>query len=88
MRKHPGNRYASMDALLADLDCIAGDQTRRLSRRAMERLEHDPDVYKPRHAKGRGVAEYLATYFGTEPPPPPSIEYLPGYLLEPTGLDD
>jgi eukaryotic-like serine/threonine-protein kinase len=67
MRKHPENRYPSMDAVLADLERIAsGGEISPLP------LERDPDVYKPKNHSGRAAAETLAARFGTEAPPPPT----------------
>ncbi len=67
MRKHPDNRYPSMDAVLADLERIAsGGEIAPLP------LERDPDVYKPRNHRGRAAGDALAAHFGAEPPPPPT----------------
>jgi serine/threonine-protein kinase len=67
MRKHPDNRYPSMQAVLDDLDTIAGSSSEAV--RESPPLAPDPDVYQPRNQKGRDAAEALAHYFGTEPPP-------------------
>ncbi len=70
MRKHPENRYPSMDAVLADLDVIAGARPDAGAEISALPLRRDPDVYKPRNQRGQDAAESLAAYFGTEPPPP------------------
>jgi serine/threonine-protein kinase len=65
LRKHPENRYASMQALLDDLVIISDcplDGARRISPPVLRR---EPDLYLPRSAEGRGVAENLARYFGS-----------------------
>jgi serine/threonine protein kinase len=67
VRKHPDNRYPTMEAVLADLDAVANN--REISALPLTR---EPDVYKPKHATGREAAETLARYFGTEAPPPPT----------------
>jgi serine/threonine-protein kinase len=72
MRKHPRNRYPSMEALLEELDVIAGVRPAADSPGERSPLARYPDVYKPRNHQGRDVAEMLALHFRTEPPPPPS----------------
>lgn len=72
MRKHPENRYPSMDAIIAELDEIASSYGHPPAGYAAPPLVRDPDVYKPRNPKGRDTAEALAVYFGTSPPPPPT----------------
>lgn len=63
-RKHPENRYPSMQAVVDDLARVAnGAEISSLP------LKRDPDVYKPRHDSGREAAEALAAHFGEEPPP-------------------
>jgi len=74
MRKHPENRYQSMDALLVDLEKTWAYPLGPEGEIEAPALARDPDVYKPRNPRGRGIAEYLAAYFGTDPPPPPSVE--------------
>lgn len=56
-RKHPDNRYPNMPAMMVDLDVVLG-----LCRGepANTDLLIDPDVYEPRHDKGREVASLLA----------------------------
>jgi serine/threonine-protein kinase len=95
MRKHPRNRYPSMEALLEDLDVIAGVRPAENGQSVRSPLARHPDVYKPRNHQGRDVAELLALHFGTEPPPPPSSRLgaeLPGASAAPeppevSGLD-
>jgi serine/threonine-protein kinase len=67
MRKHPDNRYPSMQAVLDDLLTIAGSDAGEMT--DAPPLAPNPDVYQPRNQKGRDAAEALAAYFGTEPPP-------------------
>jgi serine/threonine-protein kinase len=72
MRKHPENRYQSLDAVLDDLERIEkGLDISELG------LRRDPDVYKPRNVSGREAAETLAVRFGAEPPPPPTVRFDP-----------
>lgn len=73
MRKHPGNRYQSMDDVFEDLDAIAATLGAPDDAPLRELpLKSSPDLYKPRNPKGRDAAEILAEQFGTDPPPPPS----------------
>jgi eukaryotic-like serine/threonine-protein kinase len=65
MRKHPENRYQSLQAVLEDLERVA--EGREISELPLKR---DPDVYKPRNVSGREAADALAVRFGAEPPPP------------------
>lgn len=67
MRKHPKNRYPSMEALIADLEAIASG-----GRVEAAPLERDPDVYKPCNPKGRTLAETFADCLGLDAPPPAS----------------
>ena len=72
MRKHPSNRYASMQAVLDDLERVAtGGEISELP------LSRDPDVYKPRNREGHEAAETLAEHFGAEPPPPATQRFDP-----------
>ena len=72
VRKHPENRYPSMQAVLDDLGRIAaGGEISELP------LRREPDVYKPKNLSGREAAESLAAYFGTEAPPPPTSRFDP-----------
>jgi eukaryotic-like serine/threonine-protein kinase len=68
MRKHPENRYSTMDFVWADLEQIRS--TPRGTPLPQPLLARAPDVYKPRNPKGLDAAEAIAEYFGTEPPPP------------------
>ncbi len=72
VRKHPENRYPSMQAVLDDLARhAAGEDISALP------LKREPDVYKPKNLSGREAAESLAAYFGTEAPPPPTSRFDP-----------
>jgi serine/threonine-protein kinase len=72
VRKHPDNRYHSMQTVVEELDRIA------LGRPIIPLpLVRQPDVYKPRNESGREAAEALASHFGTEPPPPPTARFDP-----------
>ncbi len=74
MRKHPANRYQSMEAVLGDLEIVAASlgssRGAPISRLRQERL---PDVYSPKHPRGRDAADYLAQEFGTAPSPSASV---------------
>lgn len=72
VRKHPDNRYSSMQALLADLSLLTdvGAASEHISELPLAR---EPDVYRPRNPKAHGIAELLANYFGTEAPAPPTV---------------
>lgn len=72
MRKHPANRYHSLQTILEDLDRIAA----RCEISALPLLR-DPDVYRPKNVTGREAAEVLAVRFGTEAPPPPTTRFDP-----------
>jgi serine/threonine-protein kinase len=63
MRKHPDNRYPSMQALLADLDGIVGLRSGPSDRPAAPAADV-PDVYHPVNARGREFAELLAAHAG------------------------
>jgi serine/threonine protein kinase len=72
VRKHPDNRYHSMQTVVEELDRIAaGRPIIPLP------LTREPDVYKPRNESGREAAEALAVHFKTEPPPPPTVRFDP-----------
>jgi serine/threonine protein kinase len=60
MRKHPENRYASMVALLADIDTLLGIRAGELERRTMTRV---PDVYDAATPMGLEATELLRTKF-------------------------
>jgi eukaryotic-like serine/threonine-protein kinase len=72
VRKHPDNRYHSMQTVVEDLDRVAAG--RPISPLPLAR---EPDVYKPRNESGREAAQALAEHFGTEPPPPPTTRLDP-----------
>lgn len=62
-RKHPENRYQSIEAVLYDLERVAnGAEISRLP------LVREPDLFKPNNSSGREAAAALAAHFGTEPP--------------------
>lgn len=68
LRKHPENRYASMHALLEDLDAIESHPLTAAGDISPPALQRQPDVYVPRNFEGRAVAEDLARHFGSESP--------------------
>jgi serine/threonine-protein kinase len=61
-RKHPENRYPSMQAVADDLERL----TNGIGISALP-LKRDPDVYRPRNSSGREATEALAAHFGKEP---------------------
>jgi serine/threonine-protein kinase len=70
-RKHPGNRYPDMQALLADLDSMVGVSEAEVSQRPPPVA---PDLYAPRTARGAEALTILAEKFGryaTLPPKAP-----------------
>lgn len=75
VRKHPENRYPSMQAVLDDLERIANAEDI-----APLPLLRDPDVYNPKNHSGRAAAETLAARFGAEPPPPATTRFSPESL--------
>jgi serine/threonine protein kinase len=72
MRKHPENRYPSMQA-------VADDLVRIINGVAISELplQRDPDVYKPHNQHGLEAAGVLAERFGTEAPPPATVRWDP-----------
>jgi serine/threonine-protein kinase len=60
-RKHPDNRYASMQALLDDLDALIGVTAADVSERPPK---VSPDVYAPSTASGSEALTILAEKFG------------------------
>jgi len=70
LHKNPDNRYASTHELLKDLARIESSEsaTEPVSPSTPGKVE--PDVYRPRNARGREIARSLAEHFGVEPPPP------------------
>jgi len=69
-RKHPQNRYASMQELLSDLDVLIGVSPGEVSDRPMPVT---PDVYAPSTERGSEALMILAEKFGryaTLPPGP------------------
>ena len=63
-RKHPDNRYDSMQTVLDDLERVINGAP--ISALPLKRV---PDLFRPRQAPGQEAAEALAAHFGTEPPP-------------------
>lgn len=70
-RKHPDNRYPSMQALLQDLDAIVGLSSKEVTLRELERT---PDAYEPQTERGREALEVLAQKFGRYASTPPSAQ--------------
>lgn len=68
-RKHPDNRYPSMEALLLDLDRLVGFRGVATDELHHPPLAVTPDAYDPKNPEGRKVAQMLARRFGTVPPP-------------------
>jgi serine/threonine-protein kinase len=66
MKKHPKNRYASMDELLEDLERIGGRRDGELV--ADEPLTVSPDRYDPDGQFSRAAARYLYKRIGVDPP--------------------
>lgn len=69
-RKHPNNRYASMQALLDDLDALIGVSTGEVRGKD---LQVTPDAYNPSSVRGSEALKILAEKFGrfaTLPPEP------------------
>lgn len=60
-RKHPDNRYRSMQELLDDLDALIGVTAADVSERP---LEVTPDVYAPKTPSGSEALTILAQKFG------------------------
>jgi serine/threonine-protein kinase len=60
-RKHPDNRYASMDALLQDVETLLG---LRLGEVSLPPLAHTPDAYEASTERGREAIAVLAEKFG------------------------
>jgi len=68
-RKHPENRYQSMDEFVADLDRVIGGSEEPVGIRPLSR---SPDVYVPTSERGREALRVLSQKFGayaTMPPP-------------------
>ena len=64
LRKHPDNRYASMQQVLDELVAIAEGNLDELHAATPPLLECTPDVYVCHSANGRSVATDLARQFG------------------------
>jgi serine/threonine-protein kinase len=67
-RKHPDNRYATMDAFVADLDLILAHADHEVSKRPLVR---GPDVYVPTTERGREALRVLSQKFGPYASLPP-----------------
>jgi serine/threonine protein kinase len=61
MRKRPENRYASMDALVHDLERILG---LRVGEPSNQSLSRTPDVYDPKTQRGREAVTLLSAKLG------------------------
>jgi eukaryotic-like serine/threonine-protein kinase len=68
-RKHPSNRYPSMQALLDDLDALIGVSASEVSQRPPP---VGPDAYLPSTARGAEALTVLAEKFGRYASIPPS----------------
>jgi serine/threonine-protein kinase len=67
-RKNPGNRYASMQQLLDDLDAMVGVSSGEVSQRPPPIA---PDMYTPSTQRGREALAILAEKFGRYASVPP-----------------
>jgi serine/threonine-protein kinase len=67
VRKHPENRYPSMQALLEDIERVANG--RAPNSVPMKRI---PDRYEPHSELGRSALELLTRRHSSRPVPPPS----------------
>lgn len=64
-RKRRENRYASLEALLRDLDAVVGLESHGVEIRPLERT---PDRYEPQTELGQRRLEHLSTKFPSLPP--------------------
>jgi eukaryotic-like serine/threonine-protein kinase len=72
VRKHPDNRYPSMQAMLEDIErIISGHAPRGVP------VQRTPDTYEPRSALGRSALELLTRRHSSRPSPP-RAELSPG----------
>jgi serine/threonine-protein kinase len=69
LRKHPENRYESMQQLLDELIEIQSHPLVNTDEVSVPVLKRLPDVYIPHSSKGSGVAEDLARHFESEATP-------------------
>jgi serine/threonine-protein kinase len=67
MRKHPDNRYPSMEAVLMDLDRIGGLRSGEVGCPPVRVV---PDAYRVRTDFSKSVATALQDLLSTPPPPP------------------
>jgi len=74
LRKHPDNRYLSMQVLLDDLIDIESHPVTASIEVVVPVLQRQPDVYVPCSSEGRDVVGSLARHFGTESTPLPTSQ--------------
>ncbi len=67
LRKHPDNRFPSMDALLADLDAISAAPSGPVGE---AKLAREPDVYEAVSPFARSAAYSFQVRLGHKPAPP------------------
>lgn len=60
-RKHPDNRYPSMEAMLEDIEKLLGLQSGEVG---LGPLVHTPDAYEPTTERGQEAIDVLAEKFG------------------------
>jgi serine/threonine-protein kinase len=70
LQKNPANRYQSMNELLDDLARISATGLDANGETIPITLNVEPDLYRPRNARGLEVAETLADYLGVDAPTP------------------
>ena len=62
VRKHPDNRFDSMQSLLDELIAIESHPLARSNEVSVPLLRRHPDLYVPQNSEGRGVAQNLARF--------------------------
>ncbi len=65
LRKHPENRYSTMDDVVEDIERLLGDRPGAVERWP---LAHRPDVYRPRTKVARQAAAFFYKRLGLAPP--------------------
>jgi len=65
-RKHPENRYPSMEELYDDIERLMGERRGQLT--AAEPFAHDPDVYVPHSAFAKHAAKFFYRKLGVDLP--------------------
>jgi serine/threonine-protein kinase len=65
LRKHPENRYSTMDDVVEDLERLLGDRPGAVEPWP---LAHRPDVYRPRSSVARQAATFFYKRLGRKPP--------------------